>query len=319
MSRNFEVVTPEQVAIRYELAGFGSRGLAVMLDTLLQLFVFLVIAYPASLMIAPGALQSHDFMNQPANSTLIGILILLQFAITWGYWIGFETLWNGETPGKRLLHLRVIKDGGYPIDFRAALIRNLLRAADVLPSPAMVFPLYGFAFVSVMCSTQYKRLGDLAAGTLVVRYAHTDDALPIFSFGEAQVLRLFDAATLSALPLITREDMRLVQRYLEQRNNLTPPLRAEFATRLATPLMEKLHYPAAPDGLDSERWLDELNLAYRTRSLGVVQPTSGALTVAPTPVRTPAPATTVAAPTVVITLPVIAPAPVDEEDAERRW
>jgi uncharacterized RDD family membrane protein YckC len=317
MSRFFEVVTPEQVAIRYELAGFGSRGLAAMLDTGIQLLILLAVSLPLSLMMAPGGVHADNFFSQLTNSTLIGILILLQFIITWGYWIGFETLWNGETPGKRLLHLRVIKDGGFPIDFRAALIRNLLRAVDVLPG-LMALPIYDCAFISVLCNPQYKRLGDFAAGTLVVRYAKDEGSLPEFTFGEAQVLRLFDATTLSALPLITREDMRLVQRYLQQRTNLAPPLRAEFATRLAAPLMEKLHYPTAPDGLDYERWLDELNLAYRTRSLGAMQRTSGNFSLIPAPATPPTPTPTVIAPLPSEEIFPTAEAPT-ELDEERRW
>lgn len=321
MSRYFEVVTPEQVAIRYELAGFGSRGFAATIDILLQCVILLVVMLLISVFMMPGGLHADNFLDQLANSTLRGIAILLQFIIPWAYWIGFETLWNGQTPGKRVMQLRVIKDGGFPIDFRAALIRNLLRMVDSLPG-VMIAPVSLVAFISVMCSSQYKRLGDMAAGTLVVRFVREENALPEFTFGEAQVLRLFDAATLSALPIITREDIRLVQRYLEQRNNLAPALRAEFATRLATPLMEKLHYPREQENLDYERWLDELNLAYRTRSLGVVQRTSAPLTVIPPAVTAPEPAPTPAP--VIITSPtpeVTAPPtkPEVEIDEERRW
>ncbi len=321
MSRYFEVVTPEQVAIRYELAGFGSRGLAAIIDTLYQLLILLAIAVPLSLLMVPGGMHADNFFNQLANSTLIGILILLQFIITWGYWIGFETLWNGETPGKRVMHLRVIKDAGFPIDFRAALIRNLLRAVDVLPG-IMVAPVYGCAFISVMCNGQYKRLGDIAAGTLVVRFVRDEDSLPEFTFGEAQVLRLFDAATLTALPNITREDIRLVQRYLEQRNNLAPQLRAEFAMRLAGPLMEKLHYRLDQDGLDYERWIDELNLAYRTRSLGIVQRSSAPLTLTPVAVSITETVSATAQARIVTPMPEMPLPPtkqLEEIEEERRW
>ena len=144
---------PEHVTIRYELAGIGSRGVAVIVDTLLQLLLFAAPCYGCSLLwkIFPSELE-HSF--------LIGLLILSFFIILWAYFVIFETLWQGETPGKRLLGLRVMKDAGYPVDFRAVVMRNFLRAIDWLPV------LDAFGFIVQLCSGQYKRLGDYPAGTL---------------------------------------------------------------------------------------------------------------------------------------------------------
>ena len=247
MSRIFEVVTPEQVAIRYELAGFGSRCLATFVDYLVQLGIFLVILlgyyffWSGSGTAAGGKQNFWESMN---HSIVIGIMVLVVFLVTWGYYIAFETLWNGATPGKRMMGLRVIKDGGHPVDFRAALIRNLLRAVDVLPGVPLL-PIYGFGFVAVLCSNQYKRLGDMAAGTLVVRHGRDSDPRRPAGFGAAEVYRLLDATVLSQLARLSRDEYRMVQRFLERRNKLPQTLRVEFARRLALPLMEKFAYRIA--------------------------------------------------------------------------
>ncbi len=185
MSRIFEVITPEHVAIRYELAGIGSRGMAALTDTLLQLLLFCAPVYGFSLL-------KKIFSSPLEISFLAGLLILSFFIILWAYFVTFEILWNGETPGKRLLGLRVIKDGGYPVDFRAVVIRNLLRAVDWLPS------FYALGFVVQLCSGQYKRLGDFPAGTVVVCHGRSHEAKKS-SRGETVVFRLLDATVLSQI------------------------------------------------------------------------------------------------------------------------
>lgn len=266
MPRTFEVVTPENVTIRYELAGFGSRGVAAVVDTLAQLLIFALLLGAVGLLVWLEVLPPWEELADALESALLGLIILVSAAIFWGYYILFEALWNGETPGKRWLGLRVIKDDGYPVDFRAVLIRNLIRPADALPALPLI-PSYGLAFVAVLLNPHYKRLGDMAAGTLVVRHGQEEGVSP-GGFGRAEVYRLLDAAVLSQLSRLTREECRTVQRYLERRGELPLFLRAEFARRLAQPLIEKFAYHVPDFGMDYERWLEELDLAYRNRALG---------------------------------------------------
>lgn len=302
MARIFEVVTPEQVAIRYELAGFGSRALAALIDTVLQGLIIAAIFTLLAIVQANGVVNFgiHSWAEM-ATSIVVGIFLLAWFIITWGYHIAFETLWSGETPGKRVMRLRVVRDTGHPVDFRAVVIRNLVRAVDSLP-PLLIIPSYGFAFISVVLNPHYKRLGDMAAGTLVVRHGQDDVDDDDFTFGKTVVFRLLDPSVLSHLSRLTREEFRLAQRFLERRAQLPGALRAEFAKRLATPLMQKVAYQMPLGGVDYERWLDELDLAYRTRYLG-----SAAVSTKPAEEPTPA--------------PVAAPRPVapPEPDDERRW
>jgi len=256
MARILEVTTPEHVAIRYELAGIGSRGVAVMVDTLLQILLFMAPVYGFRLL-------RNIFTSEMERSVLLGLLILSFFLILWAYFVIFETLWNGETPGKRLLGLRVIKDGGYPVDFHAVVLRNFLRAIDWLPA------CYALGFIVQLCSGQYKRLGDYPAGTVVVRHGHTEQEQKQVA-GEAVVFRLLDASVLSQITRLGRMEYRTVQHFLERRNELPAPLRAEFARRLALSLIEKFGYQEPALGMDYLRWLEELDLAYRRHTLGTV-------------------------------------------------
>ncbi|HEY3416562.1 MAG TPA: RDD family protein [Armatimonadota bacterium] len=285
MSRVLEIVTPENVTIRYELAGFGTRGVAAMIDWGLQLILifllFCLYLMCAWLQLLPTLTDAEEMVK----SYLLALAILVFFLVMWGYHVLFEALWNGQTPGKRWLGLRVIKDGGYPVDFRAAVIRNLVRAVDILPAlPGL--PSYGLAFVAVLASAHYKRLGDMAAGTLVVRHGREEvNATRNPGFGKAVVFRLLDTAFLSQLFRLSREEYRMVQHYLERRNDLPSALRGEFARRLAEPLIEKFDYRAPELGMDYDRWLEELDLAYRNRALGTTTP----LSTAPPPLAAAAP------------------------------
>jgi len=273
MSRIFEVVTPEHVAIRYELAGIGSRGVAVVIDTLLQGLLYLPLGYGYFLL-------QRLFTNELERGILMGLGILVAFLVFWGYFVLFETLWNGETPGKRMMGLRVIKDAGYPVDFRAVVTRNLIRIADFLPIT------YAVGFIVVLIHAQYKRLGDCAAGTVVVRHGHEEEKRR--KAGEAVVFRLLDATVISQISRLTRVEYRMVQQFLERRNDLPVPLRVEFARRLAQSLIEKFNYQVPALGMDYTRWLEELDLAYRQRTLGVTTTVPLPAASAPVPVPTSA-------------------------------
>ncbi len=279
MSRVLEVITPEQVAIRYELAGFGSRAVAAAIDGAFQLLGYLALLVIGWLIfVGARTVPTWDKMGE---SVSIAILVLVFFAVLWGYSIAFETLWNGETPGKRWLGLRVIKTGGYPVDFRAVVIRNLIRAVDVLPMPT-----YALALVTVLFTSHYQRLGDLAAGTLVVRHGQDHDDLHAPSLGEVSTFRLLDTTVTAQLARLSRDQYRMVQRFLGGRDDLPPVMRAEFAQRLAAPLIAVFGYQPPALGMDYERWLEELDLAYRQRTLGV--PVAGVTLSPPSPPATPA-------------------------------
>lgn len=150
------VDTPENVKFDFEVAGIGSRFIAGLIDTVAILVIQLLIALLFGLII-----YLADFPER-LTPILIAIGILLFFIVLWGYYILFEIAWNGQTPGKRQINLRTIRTDGMPAGPYEIVIRNLMRLVDILPGS------YGVAIIAMFVNPQARRLGDLAAGTLVV-------------------------------------------------------------------------------------------------------------------------------------------------------
>ena len=161
-----------------------------------------------------------------ATSLAIALLITIVFSVFFGYFIVFEALWNGQTPGKKLLGIRVVRDGGYPIDFGASLIRNLIRVGEQL------LGYYLLAAISALISPENKRLGDLAAGTIVVRDARL--AAP-----RSPDRREAEPAY-AATAYLTGEERALIKRFLERRDDLTDERRNELAAQLAARVRDRV-------------------------------------------------------------------------------
>ncbi len=151
-----EVITSEKVPFTYQVAGLGSRLLAWLVD--LGVFAILMLM---GVMIG-GALE------RGRGGLGMGVAMLWIFVVQWGYFLLFEWLWRGQTPGKRLVGIRVIQWQGAGLGFGHAAVRNILRYADGLPLPTVIPLLYGVGFLVAACNRENRRLGDLAAGTLVV-------------------------------------------------------------------------------------------------------------------------------------------------------
>ncbi|HEY9180545.1 MAG TPA: RDD family protein, partial [Candidatus Baltobacteraceae bacterium] len=133
MDRTISVRTPESIAFSYELAGLGSRFLALAFDMFVQLVVLVGImwglAYAGAHMVS---VTKHPAIgDRTAQSIGYAIVIAILFIVFFGYFIAFEAFWNGQTPGKKLLGIRVARDGGYALDLGAAFIRNLIRIGEL--------------------------------------------------------------------------------------------------------------------------------------------------------------------------------------------
>lgn len=164
MPQKVEIRTPENIGLAYEVAGLGSRGAALILDTLLQMaalagIILLFLAVTSAL----GGIQRLAAVGNSLSSWMVAGAILLAEVVYNGYFLLFESLWKGQTPGKKLVSIRVIMEDGRALSFRAALIRNLLRAADSLPG------LYWPGIVVAFLNRDGRRIGDIAAGTVVVK------------------------------------------------------------------------------------------------------------------------------------------------------
>jgi uncharacterized RDD family membrane protein YckC len=164
MDSEHRVLTPESVEFVYELGGIGSRMVAALLDHLIVTALLLCIWFAGLI----GGCLSIFFAGP-----ILAVSILATFLLYFGYFAYFEWKWNGQTPGKRLMDLRVIDDRGMSIDFFQAVVRNLFRVVDMLPSlfalDFLAFGFYAVGGLSALAGRSNKRLGDWAAGTLVVR------------------------------------------------------------------------------------------------------------------------------------------------------
>lgn len=233
----------------FPLAGIGSRFLALCIDTLLQLvaalFLFLAVA------LIPG-IFGVNLGGDKLASWMFGLLVLGWFAIQFGYFAFFESIWQGQTPGKRSEHLRVIKDDGSPISVSDAIGRNLLRIVDSLPG------FYAVGIISVFCSSRHKRLGDYLAGSIVVH----DRPLEL-SPGVA----IRKETTVAAQPVtgvITEPQFQLLETYLARRYDLESELRY----RLRGQIMERLGQSlpiAEEDQADPDAFIERLVSDYRNR------------------------------------------------------
>ncbi len=155
LERTLVVTTPEHVAIAFPLAGLGSRFSALIADVGIMLLMWLVPII---------TLKLFDALTGLGDGWAMGLLVLWTFAIVWGYFFAYEAFRDGQTPGKRILNIRTVMDGGYPVTVRAAAIRSLVRLVDIQPGASCLV-----GGLSMMLNSQGKRLGDIAAGTVVVR------------------------------------------------------------------------------------------------------------------------------------------------------
>ncbi len=168
-SDQLHIHTPEQIALELPLAGIGSRFLGLAIDTLLQIVLYIV----GSLLLAwIGISGIARYLLWVPTSWIPAIAILFFFGVYWGYFAIFEIFWKGQTPGKRLAKIRVIKESGRPINAYEAIARNLMRAIDGLPG------MYGAGIVCMMLNAQNRRIGDFVAGTVVVHDQRTEEVRP---------------------------------------------------------------------------------------------------------------------------------------------
>jgi uncharacterized RDD family membrane protein YckC len=264
--------TPEQVELAYSVAGVGSRFVAALLDGLILGAFFLVevlalVVIGAAGMVSPAA----GAVAENAAKWFMAFVIFVNFAIVWGYFALFEAYWHGQTPGKRAMKLRVIKDSGRQITLFEALARNLLRVVDYLPS------LYLVGVITMLCNKRNQRLGDLAAGTLVV-HERLDEASLLYGTGtvgfaaqpgaQETVLPWGQAVTAmfpaDAVAKLGTQDLVVIETFFSRMLDLPMETRAAVAYRMVTQMTAKMGV-GVPEG-NPERALE--SMAYQMRSGG---------------------------------------------------
>jgi uncharacterized RDD family membrane protein YckC len=233
--------TPEQIALEFALAGVGSRFLALAFDSLLQISALLF------LLLLAGAVRWIASVSVPTLGTwAMALLLAVGFVVYVMYFAVFESIWTGQTPGKRLVGLRVIDISGRPVTVYAAIIRNLIRIVDQVPG------IYAVAILSVLVTRRQQRLGDLAAGTVVIH--ERSEALAPASAAPV-------SATRHGADKLGPDDIVLIEGFLRRRDDLDSLVRLNAARRIAERMAGKLGLPVTAD---EEQLLEQLAAEYRS-------------------------------------------------------
>jgi uncharacterized RDD family membrane protein YckC len=235
-SEKLTIDTPEQIALEFPLASAGSRFLALAIDTLIQLGGFLIIA-----VLALFANLVRVNIATSLGTWAFAALLILGFLLYYGYYAAFEALWNGQTPGKRAIQLRVITTAGRPITVYDALVRNLLRIVDQLPG------IYTVGLLSIFLTERNQRLGDLAADTVVVHeqriFRNQSQPRPPSSRRGAAKL--------------TPQELAVIETFLSRRYALPDERRRDTAAALAARIRKRLDIPHET-AIDEEVLLEEV-------------------------------------------------------------
>ncbi|MGH9939497.1 MAG: RDD family protein [Blastocatellia bacterium] len=261
------IETPEHVELNFALATIGNRFLACAIDHAIQLASFILVYVIArSLSAGLRAAESRIFGDaQGISLWVVAAMIIAGFVIFFGYFIFFETIWSGQTPGKRWLRLRVIQEDGRPINFFAALTRNLIRFADMV-----IPPFYSVGILSVFASARAKRLGDYVANTVVVK----ERAAEAPKFDEVFEGEVIDTAMRRVAPhvdfqgdvrAVAPSEILAVENFLRRRYDIPEHPRLWLAWRIAMPLLEKIQPHYDPTNFNYEGFLEELLARYRAQ------------------------------------------------------
>lgn len=244
-----EVETPENVTLTFQLAGPGSRMGAYLIDLVVRIVIAWLIAFVIGLLI--------PLLGVGAPT---GLFLICLFMLEWWYSALFEGLRHGQTPGKQICGLRVIKDAGYPISFYDAVLRNFLRTADILPFG------YGVGLICMSSTSRLQRVGDLVAGTMVVKIQEHRYERNAADFESLEPLQ---AAECSEKFSVSERTLDVIEQLLWRRGGLSRRRVEELAGVLAEPIACRLGYD-----LDSARSGQSPNVFFLRRVLRTFTSTS---------------------------------------------
>ena len=249
------IETPERVPLHFALASIGNRFIACAIDHAIQALAIGLIGLTALIL---TSFPSIERVIASAPKWVVAVMILLLFLILAGYFAFFEWAWSGQTPGKRWLKLRVLREDGRPITFWEAAVRNLLRTLDMMPAP-----FYSIGLISVFSTTRDQRVGDMVAGTVVVREreAEAPEFSQVFAtpVSDPALRRSFKPVDFTAsLASLTESEIQVVETFLRRRWDLSDVPRQWMAWRVSLPILFKLRPTYDVASFTYEGFLEEL-------------------------------------------------------------
>jgi uncharacterized RDD family membrane protein YckC len=256
-SDQLSIETPELVAIQMPIAGIGSRFIALLVDYLIWIPSILLVGKVFSYI-----LPSLTAFNRLSEQWAIAIYIFLLFLFNWGYFTLFEAFWNGRTPGKRVARVRVIQRSGRPIGLFESMARNFIRYIDMIP---FLIP-YAVGTIAIFVTRDHQRLGDLAAGTLVVR-DRIEEAPASSESTRTFTANLFTPAVPSPEPhagftlpnhgiaKLASGDLQVLEGFFARRLDMPLETREALAQRIAAAIQMKSGLEQPP-GVSTETFLE---------------------------------------------------------------
>ena len=249
------IETPERVPLHFALASIGNRFLACAIDHTIQ-WLALGLIFLVGLVLSNISVIQSFFESAP--KWVRAVMILLLFLTFASYFAFFEWLWSGQTPGKRWMKLRVIREDGRPITFWEAAVRNFLRVLDMFPPP-----FYSIGLISVFSTSRDQRIGDLVAGTVVVREreAEAPEFAQVFAapVSDPALRRSFKPVEFTAsLSSLTDSEIQVVETFLRRRWDLSDLPRQWMAWRVSMPILYKIRPSYDLAAFTYEGFLEEL-------------------------------------------------------------
>jgi len=241
--------------LHFALASIGNRFIACAIDHAIQALALGLIGLTALIL---TSFPSIERVIEGAPKWVVAVMILVLFLVLAGYFAFFEWAWSGQTPGKRWLKLRVLREDGRPITFWEAAVRNLLRTLDMMPAP-----FYSIGLISVFSTTRDQRVGDMVAGTVVVREreAEAPELSQVFAtpVSDPALRRSFKPVDFTAsLSSLTESEIQVVETFLRRRWDLSDVPRQWMAWRVSLPILYKLRPTYDLANFTYEGFLEEL-------------------------------------------------------------
>ncbi|NEP86183.1 MAG: RDD family protein [Okeania sp. SIO2C2] len=248
--------TPESVELDFNLAGVGNRAYALLIDYIIWSLILLFV-------LMFGIFFSIQFLdiwktfggnNKQASLWISSILLLILFIIYVGYFVIFETIWQGQTPGKRYVKIRVIRDDGRPVRLQQTTLRALFRPVDDTLFIGMLLILF---------SKKEKRLGDWMAGTIVIQEIKAvADIISTSQTAKKLAKYLLEEADISQL---LPEDFAVIREYLQRSKLMTKQAKIELSKKLASQAKEIIGLTQTPQKVSATEFLEAVYLAYQQK------------------------------------------------------